>query len=108
MNLNFVAADVRRLKLSAETLQAGGRNMECGGLVTAFAALATCRQSRAASSGPLELYAFPRSTATSRLPKARTSPRTPKWLRLRGAVRIADQLVARNSEIGTRRPCRVG
>src|SRR5216117_1875273 len=32
MNLTFVAADVRRLKLSAETLQAGGRNLECGDL----------------------------------------------------------------------------
>jgi len=43
-----------------------------------FSALATCRQSRAVSSGPRELDAFPHSTATRRLPKARTSPRTPK------------------------------
>jgi len=57
-------------------------------LVTAFAALATCRQSRAAFSGPGKLDAFPHSTATSRLPKARTSPRTPKRLRLRRAVFI--------------------
>jgi len=55
-------------------------------LVTAFAALATCRQSRAAASGPGESDAFLHSTATSRLAKARTSPRTPKWLRLRRAV----------------------
>src|SRR5881397_574215 len=50
-----------------------------------FAALATCRQSRDASSAPGELDAFPHSTATSRLPKARTSLRTPEWLRLRRA-----------------------
>src|SRR6058998_1167412 len=47
-----------------------------------FATLAACRQSRAASRGPGELDALPHSTATSRLPKARTSSRTPKSLRL--------------------------
>ena len=40
---------------------------------------------RAASSGPAQLDALPHSTATRRLQKARTSPRTPEWLRLRRA-----------------------
>jgi len=59
-----------------------------------FCRFATCRQSRAASSGPGELDAFPHSTATSRLPKARTSPRTPKCLRLRraGSIRGYEEL----------------
>src|SRR5207253_8011034 len=40
----------------------------------------TCRQSKAASSGPANQgrTSLSRLTATSRLPKARTSPRTPK------------------------------
>ena len=39
--------------------------------------------------------AFPHLTATSRLPKARTSPRTPEWLRLRraGATLAANTFV---------------
>src|SRR5206468_11281850 len=44
---------------------------------------------RAASSGPGESDALPHWTATSRLPKARTSPRTPRSLRLRRAGRNA-------------------
>src|SRR5881296_2752246 len=57
-----------------------------------FLALATCRQSRAASRGQGDLDAFQHSTATSRLPKARTSPRTPNWLRLRRAVTLLRRL----------------
>src|SRR5436309_13675891 len=44
---------------------------------------------RAASSGPGRSDALPHWTATSRLPKARTSPRTPRSLRLRRAGRNA-------------------
>jgi hypothetical protein len=81
-------------------------------LVTAFAALATCRQSRAASSGPDELDAVPHSTATSRLSKARTSPRTPKWSRLRRAGRnagspptVAMPMAVRRLECAVPKPC---
>src|SRR6185503_11029601 len=74
-----------------------------------WSAAVTCRRfalwrlvakSRAASSGPGRWDAVHNSTAKSRLPKARTGPRTPRWSRLRRAVLYGFRVVQKKRNGG--------